>query len=60
MIATPQILTPSRPQSKPIVVPPQPVFPIQPKPIILPQAPIVPVTPVKPEPVVIASKPEVF
>ena len=54
VISSPHIVTPSRPQSKPIVGPA-----IQPKPMILPQPPILPITPANPAPVVVAAKSEV-
>ena len=59
VISSPHIVTPSRPQSKPIVGPPQPVPAIQFKPMILQQPPILPITPANPAPVVVAAKSEV-
>ena len=55
VIPSPHIATPSRHQSKPIVV----SHPVQPKPMVVPYYSILPVTPAKPDPVVIPSLPEV-
>lgn len=59
VIPSPHLVTPSRPQSKPIVVPPQPVPAIQPKQMILPHPPILPITHTNPDPVVVGAKSEV-